>query len=92
MATHQMTTRSMAREVLAHPFTLHPNALRKLGVAVPVAVPALVPSRPDWIPSFAPEWDHDDYSPTSPSRVPQMVPNSFEWRLARLNYLLATEK
>jgi hypothetical protein len=68
MATHQMTTRSMAREVLAYPFTLHPNALRKLGVAVPVAEPVQVPSRPDWIPSFAPEWDHDDYSPTSPSR------------------------
>jgi hypothetical protein len=65
MATHQMITRSMTREVLAYPFTLHPNALRKLGMAEPVHVP----SRPDWIPSFAPEWDHDDYSPTSPSRT-----------------------
>ena len=62
------TTRSMTREVLAYPFTLHPNALRKLGVVVPEAEPALVPSRPEWLPSFAPEWEHDDYSPTSPRR------------------------
>jgi hypothetical protein len=70
MATHQMTTRSMSREVLSYPFTLHPNALRKLGVAVPESEPVAVqvPSRPDWFPSFAPEWDHDDYSPTSPRR------------------------
>ena len=87
-----MTTRSMTREALACPFTLHPNALRKLGVVVPQPEPALAPSRPEWVPSFAPEWPHDDYSPTSPSRVQQMVPNSFEWRLARLNHLLATEK
>jgi hypothetical protein len=62
------TTRSMTREVLAYPFTLHPNALRKLGVAIPEAEPALAPSRPEWVPSFAPKWDYDDYSPTSPSR------------------------
>ena len=76
---------------MAGPFTLHPNALRKLGVVVPEPEPALAPSRPDWIPSFAPEWPHDDYSPTSPRRV-QMDPNSFEWRLERLKWLLATEK
>lgn len=68
MATHQMTTRSMAREVLAYPFTLHPNALRKLGVAVPESEPVQVPSRPDWFPSFAPEWYSTDYSPSSPRR------------------------
>ena len=64
------TTRSMTREVLAYPFTLHPNALRKLGVAVPEAEPALAPSRPECelVPSFTPEWEHDDYSPTSPRR------------------------
>ena len=62
------TTRSMTREVLAYPFTLHPNALRKLGVAVPDPEPSLAPSRPEWVPSFAPEWNHDDYSPTSPCR------------------------
>ena len=64
MATHQMTTRSMAREVLAYPFTLHPNALRKLGVAVPESEPVHVPSRPDWFP----EWEYTDYSPSSPRR------------------------
>lgn len=61
------TTRSMTREILNYPFTLHPNALRKLGVVVPEPEPALAPSRPDWIPSFTPEWTHDDYSPTSPT-------------------------
>jgi hypothetical protein len=54
-------TRSTTREVLAHPFTLHPNALRKLGVAVPEPEPVQAPS-------FTPEWDYDDYSPTSPCR------------------------
>lgn len=69
-----MTTRSMTRAALAYPFTLHPSALRKLGVAVPESEPVqkseppLAPSRPDWFPSFAPEWEHDDYSPSSPRR------------------------
>ena len=59
-------TRGITREVLAHPFTRHPNALRKLGVAVPEPEPVQAPNRPDWLPSFSPERDHDDYSPTSP--------------------------
>jgi hypothetical protein len=61
-------TRSITREVLAHPFTRHPNALRKVGVAVPEPEPVQVPSRPDWLLSDTPDWDHDDYSPTSPRR------------------------
>ena len=63
-----MNTRSMTRAAMAYPFPLHPNTLRKLGVAVPESEPVQAPSRPDWFPSFAPEWDHDDYSPTSPRR------------------------
>jgi hypothetical protein len=60
----------MTRAVLAHPFTLHPNALRKLGVAVPDPEPALVPS-----------WTH---IPSSPKKVPRPVKNSLdhiEWIL-----------
>jgi len=68
-----MTTRSMAREVLAGPFTLHPKALRAIGVVVPDAGPALAPCseptepyHPSWVLPCTPDWDYDDYSPTSP--------------------------
>jgi hypothetical protein len=67
------TTRSMTREALAYPFTLHPNALRKLGVAVPEPEPVQVPEpvqEDEWAP-YTPTntADHDDYSPTSPRSV-----------------------
>lgn len=57
------TTRSMTRAILACPFTLHPNALRKLGVVVPEPEPVLAPQ------VVLPEtlcWSDADYSPTSP--------------------------
>ena len=61
------TTRSMTREILSYPFTLHPIALRKLGVVVPEPEPALLPNKPEMFPSYTPDWDHDNYSPTSPT-------------------------
>jgi hypothetical protein len=67
------TLRSTSKAALAGPKTLHPNALRKLGVPLPDPEPALAPvsapdPRPDWFPPYTPVWDYDDYSPTSPSR------------------------
>lgn len=64
-------TRSMTRALLAGPFTLHPKALRALGVAVPEPEPALTPepeplTRPYWVLPCTPDWNYDDYSPTSP--------------------------
>ena len=64
------TTRSMTREALAYPFTLHPNALRKLGVVVPESEPVQVPEpvqEDEWAP-YTPSDEYDDYSPTSPRR------------------------
>ena len=68
-------TRSMSRALLAGPFTLHPKALRSLGVAVPdpEPVPTLtqmadLATQPDWMLGCTPTWDYDDYSPTSPRR------------------------
>jgi hypothetical protein len=64
-------TRSMTRAILAYPFTLHPLALRKLGVAIPDAEPVIVPQwsqRPQWVLPETPEWTDDYYSPTSPRR------------------------
>ena len=64
-------TRSMTRAILACPFTLHPNALRKLGVVVPDPEPVLTPQwsdRPMWVLPETPYWPYDDYSPTSPCR------------------------
>jgi len=62
------TLRSTSKAALAGPKTLHPNALRKLGVPLPAPEPALAPvsepdPRPDWV---TPDWDHDDYSPCEP--------------------------
>jgi hypothetical protein len=60
-----MMTRSASRALLAGPFTLHPVALRRLGVPVP----EVTPPRPEWVPSFSPPEaaDYPDYSPTSPA-------------------------
>ena len=54
------TTRSMTRAILACPFTLHPNALRKLGVVVPEPEPVLVPQ---WVLPETPCLPDADYSP-----------------------------
>jgi hypothetical protein len=67
------TLRSTTKAAMNGPKTLHPNALRKLGVPLPAPEPALAPvsepaPRPDWVLPYTPTWDHDDYSPTSPSR------------------------
>lgn len=69
-------TRSMAKALLAGPFTLHPKALRSLGVVVPEPEPvptltqmADLAAKPDWLLECTPAWDYDDYSPTSPRRV-----------------------
>ena len=64
-----MQTRSETKAILAYPFTLHPNALRRLGVAVPEVESIEVHEpvqEPEWEP-YTPE-DHDDYSPTTPRR------------------------
>jgi hypothetical protein len=65
MAT--IVTRSVTAKALAGPKTLHPIALRKLGVKVPEVPesPAVVPKETAFSP---PEWDNDDYSPTSPTK------------------------
>lgn len=62
-------TRSMSRALLAGPFTLHPKALRSLGVAVPEPEPvptvtqraSMCVSWPEWEP-YTPD-DLADYSP-----------------------------
>lgn len=64
-----MMTRSVTAKALAGPKTLHPVALRKLGVKVPevpelTVSPAVEPKETAFSP---PEWEHDDYSPTSPT-------------------------
>jgi hypothetical protein len=66
-------TRSMTRALLAGPFTLHPKALRALGVVVPEPEPvpsltelAALATQPHWVLPCTPAWDYDDYSPTSP--------------------------
>lgn len=64
-------TRSATRAILSSAQTLHPNALRKLGVPVPAPEPAPVPQVShwrDWVLAETPYWPHDDYSPTSPGR------------------------
>ena len=60
-------TRSMTRAILARPYTLHPNALRKLGVVMPAPEPVVVPQL---VFPEPPYWPHDDYSPTSPGPWP----------------------
>ena len=65
-----MMTRSATAKALAGPKTLHPAALRKLGVKVPevpevTVSPAVVPK---YTPFSPPVWEHDDYSPTSPAK------------------------
>jgi hypothetical protein len=44
-----MATRSEARAILAYPFTLHPRALRALGVPVPEVEPVQV-QEDEWAP------------------------------------------
>jgi hypothetical protein len=72
-------TRGATKALMSGPFTLHPRALRKLGVAVPEPDP--VPAEPvseyePTTPSAEPVSEYepttpateDDYSPTTPRR------------------------
>lgn len=66
------TLRSKSKAALTGHKTLHPNALRKLGVPLPAPEPALAPvsvpdPEPEWAPYTPTDGDYDDYSPTSPS-------------------------
>lgn len=66
------TLRSTSKAAMTGHKTLHPNALRKLGVPLPAPEPALAPvsvpdPEPEWAPYTPTDGAYDDYSPTSPS-------------------------
>ena len=66
-------TRSVTAKALAGPKTLHPVALRKLGVKVPevpelAESPAVVPKETPFSPPSPARWDEEEYSPTTPSK------------------------
>lgn len=61
-----VTLRSHTRAAPS-PFTLHPVALRKMGIAVPEPEPPLVVAAPTSLVDWEP-YTPGDYSPTSPRR------------------------
>jgi hypothetical protein len=64
------TLRSQTRAALTGAKTLHPVALRKMGIVVPEPEPPMVVAAPTFIVNWDPytPGDYDDYSPTSPRR------------------------